>query len=138
MLFNNVPRTDVTIYNKIGNSYERTVIEGCIWRQNIEASFRSQGALPLDTISLYILNYEGYVSHEDYNGYGGWTVTSGNDKKNTYIVKGVCDYSFDSTDERQLANSIRNFEKTYSYHRANVIKENFEGSPRIRHLVVLC
>ena len=138
MILRDVDRTPVTIYNKVGHSYVRTVVSGCIWKQSIEASFKSQGVLPIDTVKLYILNYEGYVPSASYDGHAGYTITVGNEINNTYIVKGLCDFDFDSLSERELADKVREFERNYDYHRANAVSENFVGSRRMRHLMILC
>lgn len=137
MFIKDLNKTPVTIYNKVGNRFIKTIIEDCVWKSSVEVSFKSQGALPLDSVKLYIPNYEGYVSADEYEGFG-WTITTGSEKDNTYIVKGICDYDFTSKDERELANQVREFEKSYDYHRANAIKENFFGGRRMRHLMVLC
>lgn len=138
MLIKGVDRVPVTVYNRVGDNYVRTVIKDCIWRNSPEVSFKSQGALPLDSIKLYIPNYEGYVSAKDYDGLYGWTITVGSEKNNTYIVEGVCDFIFNATNNKELSNQVREFEKNYNYHRANAIKENFIGGRHMRHLKVIC
>lgn len=142
MFIKSMHREPITIYNKIGNSYQKTVLDG-IWKQSTQASFKSQGVLPLDTVKIYIDDFEDYVSYAYYKNLddkdGLWTISIGNEQDNTYIVRGNCDFNFPAgDDERALYNAIRSFEKDYIYKRANLVKENINGAINLKHVVIVC
>lgn len=129
--------TPITIYNRYGNSYKKTIINDCLWRKSTEASFKSQGTLPLETSKIYVTNYHDYKSKELYDG-KGWTITLGSDKNRTYIVKGSCEFNFDSTTEIELSKLIREFESKISYSVPKAVSENIVGVDDIEHLLILC
>lgn len=142
MFMKTMNREPITIYNKVGNTYQKTVLDG-IWKQSTQASFKSQGVLPLDTVKIYIDDFADYVSYAYYKDLddknGLWTISIGNEQDDTYIVRGKCDFNFPvGDDERALHSAIRSFEKDYIYKRANLVKENINGAITLKHVVIIC
>lgn len=127
----------VTIYNRFGETYKKSIINDCLWRKTTDASFKSQGTLSLDTAKLYISNVEFYVGNHDYKGVD-WTITTGNDKNRTYIVEGVCEFNFTATSERDMAEQVRAFEKTVNYRTPKSIDNNIVGDRNLDHIMILC
>lgn len=131
-------REPITIYNKVNNGYKRTVVTG-IWKQSTEVSFRSQGELPIDTVKVYIEDLSNYVDTKEFGYDGqGWTITLGNERDNTYIVRGHLKFEFNNSSNRELVESIRDFEGKYQYKRANLLKDNSNGVRDIKHLLIIC
>lgn len=130
-----MPKTPITVYNKVGDTFKRTVIQDCIWKQSTKVSFRSQGRLPIDSVKIYVKDYSNYS--QDNEAYG-WTVKVGDEKKITYIVKGECYYEFDSIDENSLSKQTKEFKSKFDYKTVKSYTENFYGSGRISHLLIIC
>lgn len=138
MLLPYVEREVMTIYNKRGDSMKKTIIPNSIWKSNIEMSFNSNGNIPMDSLKIYIEDYDGYKSSYTYDGFDGWTIDVGRGNNATYIVRGYCDYDFTSSNGRDLEREIDKFEKIYDCRRPIALKENFYGSKIIRHLMIIC
>lgn len=125
----------ITIYNKVNDNYVRTVING-VWFTSTEKSIQSRGALPLDLVSIYIFDFENYIS-QDYNlTPGHWTAAVSDSKKETFIVRGECPFRFKGA--QHLQESLREFQRNYNYKKPKSVKDNRMGPINLQHLVILC
>ncbi len=127
----------ITIYNKSGDSYKRTVVQG-VWFTSTDKAIYSKGALPLDTVSIYIFNFDGFTPQE-LDSKTGWTVAVSNSNKDTIIVRGNCNFRFKSKDPKGFTEELKLFKQNYpSFKRPRAFKDNRMGPPSHRHLVILC
>lgn len=119
----------ITIYNKLPDkSYKRTVIKG-IWFTSTEKAIYSKGALPLDSVSLYIFDFRDYVNPESFTG-KGWTIGVGNSIE-THIFRGIVKFN----SEKEL---FRYLDESKLNKRPLALKDNRKGPMSQQHLVILC
>lgn len=139
----------VTIYNYYkdditGNeTYMRTVLDNCYWREDSIAQFKSTGVEVPSNVTLRIIYRDNYrnprewhkIPKSDIHKY--FTMELGQ-RISAYIARGNIDYEFGWLDEVSLDKEFDRFSKEYDPHKVVEINEAFHGTKNMWQLIVRC
>ena len=86
------------LYNKATQGLSRHIINGVYWRENKAGNVLRSGLQTADSTTIYL--YSDDVK----------PLTVAKDM----LIRGVCDFEFDNTNQQTISESMRNFKNTYN------------------------
>ncbi|MFR2137235.1 MAG: DUF6751 family protein [Pseudoruminococcus massiliensis] len=86
------------LYNKATQGFTRHIINGVYWRENKAGNVLRSGLQTADSTTIYL--YSDDVK----------PLTVAKDM----LVRGVCDFDFDNTNQQTISESMKNFKNTYN------------------------
>lgn len=142
---------DITLFysRKEGNQniYRQVVIKGVHWEELQQSNVVKSGEKNSDSVMIYIplsaleeVDGREYIQPKQYslveNGDQYFTITA--NTKNL-IVKGIIDWQFNCTSERDISESIKYLNSHFdNVVTINVVDSYLYGSPQMQHLEISC
>lgn len=95
------------LYNKATQGFTRHIINGVYWRENKAGNVLRSGLQTADSTTIYL--YSDDVK----------PLTVAKDM----LVRGICDFDFDNTNQQTISESMKNFKNTYNARKIKVAVE---------------